>query len=44
MQRIIAPANNPRQNSMVQASRWISRVKNPAELNAIIDSMISRTP
>ena len=30
--RIIKPANNPRQNNMVQASRWMSRVKNPAEL------------
>ena len=30
--RIIRPANSPRQNSIVQASRWIRRVKKPAEL------------
>jgi hypothetical protein len=42
--RVIRPANKPRQNNMVHASRWISRVKNPAELYAIAERTISRTP
>ena len=43
-QRIIRPANSPRQNSMVQTSRSMSRVKNPPSCNATVDSVISRMP